>query len=108
MNASNPLNGLGDDSVSGGVVAGTCAGSDDEDGVLFPTPLAACTTASVSVTASQAGKLDAWIDFNANGVFDDPSERIAASQTLVAGANPLSEAVPCGAVAGPRYSRFRL
>jgi uncharacterized repeat protein (TIGR01451 family) len=108
MDASNPLNGLGDDSVSGGVVAGTCVGNDDEDGVGFPTPLAACTTASVAVTASQAGKLDAWIDFNANGVFDEPAERIATSQNIAAGANTLNVAVPCGAVPGPSYSRFRL
>ena len=60
---------------------------DDEDGVTFLTPVAACQTAQVTVIASAAGKLDAWIDFNRDGDFNDAGEQIFTSRALVAGAN---------------------
>ena len=65
---------------------------DDEDGVLLGAfnPL---SVTQVEVTASAAGLLDAWIDFNLDGDFDDPGEQIFASQQLVEGANAF-EVVP--------------
>jgi len=87
---------------------------DDEDGITFLTPLlasaAAPHTASLTVTASAAGRLDAWIDFNANGAFDDASERITAAggTAVVAGANLLSVTIPAGAAVGASFARFRL
>lgn len=87
---------------------------DDEDGVLLLTPLVADPanpqTAQVRVTASQAARLDAWIDFDRNGRFDDPAERITApgGTLLAAGANTLSFQVPPGSRGGPSYARFRL
>ena len=52
------------------------------------------------MTASAAGALDAWIDFNADGDFGDAGEQIFAAQPLAAGANPLAYVVPCCAVEG--------
>jgi hypothetical protein len=56
-------------------------------------------------------RLDAWIDFNGNGSFDTPAERITAAGglALTVGANPLSFTVPCTLAPRARtYARFRL
>ncbi|HEX2253900.1 MAG TPA: IPTL-CTERM sorting domain-containing protein [Thermoanaerobaculia bacterium] len=95
----------GDDLTAGTSRVGSCF--DDEDGVSFTTVTTACQTAQLTVTAAAAGLLDAWIDFSADGDFDDAGERIFAGQPLVAGAHPLAYAVPCTAVAGTTYARFR-
>jgi large repetitive protein len=96
----------GDDNNAGTSRIGSCV--DDEDGVAFLTPLASCQTARVTVTASGAGKLDAWVDFNHDGDFNDAGEQIFASQALTAGANTLTFNVPCAAVSATTYARFRL
>ncbi|HEX7828213.1 MAG TPA: SdrD B-like domain-containing protein, partial [Thermoanaerobaculia bacterium] len=96
----------GDDANAGTSRVGTCF--DDENGVAFSTALAACMTANVDVNANTASRLDAWIDFNNNGSFADPGEQIFTSQLLAAGINPLSFNVPCTAVGGATYSRFRV
>lgn len=96
----------GDDLAAGSDRVGLCF--DDEDGVSFPGPIAACTNAAVNVTASAGSRLDAFVDFNADGDFGDPGEQIFADQALLAGANPLNFAVPCDAAAAVTYSRFRL
>ncbi len=96
----------GDDNNAGTSRVGMCF--DDEDGVTFLTPAAACQTAQVTVIASAAAKLDAWIDYNLDGDFNDAGEQIFTSRALVAGANPLTFTVPCNAVAGTTYARFRL
>jgi large repetitive protein len=96
----------GDDNGVGTSRIGSCV--DDEDGVAFLTPLAACQTAQVTVTASGPAKLDAWVDFNNDGDFNDAGEQVFASQTLTAGANALTFNVPCAAVSATTYSRFRL
>ncbi len=80
---------------------------DDEDGVVLPTNLVAEFRGAVIVNASGSGKLDAWIDFNANGTFD-VSEQIATSVPVVAGNNRIEFSVPGSAVAGSRFARFRL
>jgi len=80
-------------------------GSDDEDGVVFTTMLMPGTTASVNVSASAAGMLDAWIDFNGDGW--DASDQIFANQPLAAGLNSLTFAVPATATSGKTYARFR-
>ena len=79
---------------------------DDEDGVVFTTPLVAGRPATITVTASAAGVLNAWIDFNSNGQFD-AGEHIASDRPLNAGANALVINVPANAT-GVMVSRFRL
>ena len=95
----------GDDLAAGSERVGLCF--DDEDGVSFTSPLAACGNATVSVTASASGRLDAFVDFNADGVFG-AGEQVYANQALVAGANPLNFNVPCSAAAAQTYSRWRI
>jgi len=89
------------------------AGSaDDEDGIAFTSPLVAGDTATLDVdmTASPArGLFSAWIDFNADGDWSDPSEQIFADAALAAGSiYPLSFAVPVDAAAGNTFARFRI
>ncbi|NBB23089.1 hypothetical protein GVN20_27300, partial [Runella sp. CRIBMP] len=80
---------------------------DDEDGVTFPNFLLTGTNTSVTVTASIAGKLDAWIDFNQDGDFDDIGERIANTLSLTAGSNQVNFSVPVGSPDGNAPARFR-
>ena len=86
----------------------------DEDGVTFPAGgFTACGTASVTVNlANTAGiatpKLDAWIDFDGDGVFNSPRDRIATGLALVSGNNTVNVNVPCDAKSALTYARFRL
>lgn len=86
----------------------------DEDGVDWMTSLVAdpvvSTLATVGVVASARSQIDAWIDFNGNGVFDHPEEHLGGgtSITVFAGSNRISVEVPAGASSGLSYARFRL
>ena len=97
-----------DDEPNGQPSAAADGDGADEDGVSFDSPLRLEGTATVTVTASAAGLLNAWVDFNADGDWDDAGEQVFVDQSLVAGDNSLTIAVPAGAVEGPTYARFRL
>jgi uncharacterized repeat protein (TIGR01451 family) len=83
-------------------------GTDDEDGVVFTSPANPGGAAGVDVVASEAGLLNAFVDFNADGDWTDPSEQVFTDRALVAGANSLSFAVPIDATLGETFARFRL
>src|SRR5262249_44949061 len=83
-------------------------GSNDEDGVQFLGPLYAGQPVTVSIVASTNGLLDAWIDYNGNGDWNDFDEQIFGSQPLLPGTNLFTLMVPPGALPGLRYARFRL
>lgn len=96
---------LGDDQV----YSSDASPIDDEDGVAFHGPAVAGQTLSVDVFASRAGKLDAWVDFNADGDWNDAGEQVFVSQSATAGLNALSFNVPAGAAVGSTtMARFRL
>jgi uncharacterized repeat protein (TIGR01451 family) len=87
-------------------------GSDDENGVTFPT-LTQGQTANITVNVSQAtagsGKLQGWIDWNGDGDFADAGEQIATNLTLASGTSgninvPIT--VPANA-SGTTFARFR-
>lgn len=80
---------------------------DDDDGVTLPAMLEGGTTANVTVNASMAGKLDAWVDFNNNGSFAEAGEKVFDNVALVAGNNNLSFAVPSTVTTGSTFTRFR-
>lgn len=82
--------------------------ADDEDGIFFTTPLTPGQTAEVEVEVSQAGVLDAWIDFGADGSWSQAADRIFTARALAAGVNTLSFTVPQSAKSGPTFARFRL
>lgn len=82
-------------------------GSDDEDGVDFPTMIAggpSVVPVMVTNTTGSPGYLNAWIDFNHNGVFTDPGESITTNLAVAAGVSGgtvnLSFLVPPNAVTG--------
>ena len=86
----------------------------DEDGVALPAgALVACSTVNIPVNLTNTAgiatpRLDAWIDFDGDGVFNDPRDRIATSLALVSGANTVTVNVPCDAQSVDTYARFRL
>ncbi|HIE31699.1 MAG TPA: tandem-95 repeat protein [Methanosarcinales archaeon] len=82
-------------------------GNDDENGVVFNTPLVAGKPATVTVTASAPGLLQGWIDFNADRSWADPGEQIFANQPLVTGPNVLNFSVPAATIPGSMFARFR-
>ncbi|MCP4712035.1 MAG: hypothetical protein GY869_25725, partial [Planctomycetes bacterium] len=64
--------------------------ADDEDGVVFTTPITPGMISTVEVTASVTGHLDGWIDLNKDGNWDDPCELIFDSLLLNPGLNVLN------------------
>ena len=86
-------------------------GSDDEDGVTgidaATSTLVGASQHSIIVTASKAGRLDAWIDFNQDGDWNDAGEQVFTNQALSSGANALTFVVPGTAAQGTTFARFR-
>jgi LruC domain-containing protein len=82
-------------------------GNDDEDGVAFVTGLEVSNAAAFEVTASTSAFVDAWIDFDGNGVFGS-DEKIADAKAVVQGNNTIFYAVPEWAEVGSTWARFRL
>lgn len=107
---------LGDaiDSESDGQPNAGASGDDeagwtpqDEDGVKLVTALKPGNGAEVNVVASAKGYLSAWVDFNIDGQWDDPGEKVFTNIMLGPGENPLTFLVPPGAKTGDTYARFR-
>ena len=98
----------GDDTSATMPVFGTCSNDDDEDGVTFASSLLADQTAEIEVVANAACTLSAWIDFSADGDWNDGGENLfPGGQALVAGSNALTFTIPASAVEGDTYARFR-
>ena len=101
------------DDVDGAVGAGGGI-VDDEDGVVLSRPLVAGSSNNrVSIvtqnTAGLAGFLNAWADFNGNGVFDS-TERIVSDQLIAGGADVATDVIfsaPSTAGLGETPVRFR-
>ena len=89
-------NALGDDITT----------SPDEDGVVFTPPLTVGQPAQMTVTASMGGWVDAWIDFNQNGSWLDPGEKIYAG-TVIPGVNVIPFNIPASAFTGLTFARVR-
>jgi len=91
-------------------------GSDDEDGVTVPTFLsqgvASSFVVNVTNTSGSGAFLNAWIDFNGNGVLSDAGEQIATNTTIATGTSnsnrTVSFTVPAGATLGTAAVRVRL
>ncbi len=96
-----------DGQPSVGATGDDAAHTDDEDGVVFNDPLIPGATVSVDVTASSSGYLDAWMDFNSDGDWNDEGEKIFSSEALAGGVNNLEFTIPFYASLGDTYSRFR-
>lgn len=101
------------DSEADGANSGLAAGDGaDEDGVVFGPVNAGRTDASVIVkvrNAALGGRVDAWVDFNGNGSWSDPGEKIINSAAVTNNTDKqFIFAVPANAVLGTSYARVRL
>lgn len=98
-----------DDNDEGSLTFGTCAvPGDDEDGVEFLTPMYPGEKATIRVTANVDCFLSAWIDFNADGDWDDLNDNLfPTGKALEPGAQEFEIDVPGKAQPGATYARFR-
>lgn len=95
-----------------GASADDADGTDDEDGVTFSTSIVASAgqsnTATFTVEVSSGpGTLDAWVDFDQDGLFD-VSEKVFDTVVLANGFHQLPVTIPAGATPGTTYARFRI
>ena len=83
-------------------------GNDDEDGVAFTSALIPGQLATITVTANSRGLLDAWIDYNGDGSWAQPSDQIIAALPLGPGISIITFFVPPTATANiTTFARFR-
>ncbi|MEE2937584.1 MAG: GEVED domain-containing protein [Planctomycetota bacterium] len=88
----------------------------DDDGILSMSDFVVAgsvganeaATASIRVEASSAATLDAWIDWNQDGDWNDTGEQIFVNQSVTAGFNHLALQVPATATPGSTAARYRL
>ncbi len=81
----------------------------DEDGVVFGELLVGQLGGTVTVDVQgEAGKLDAWIDFNGDGSWNGDVDQIADNLDLAVGTHELHFDVPSWAVIGTTFARFRI
>uniref|UniRef100_UPI00378343F0 GEVED domain-containing protein n=1 Tax=Prosthecobacter sp. TaxID=1965333 RepID=UPI00378343F0 len=91
-------------------------GSDDEDGVTVPVSIAQEGASSLTVnltnTSGSTAYLNAWIDFNRNGVLTDSGEQVAVNTSIVTGTSNASNVInftaPVAASLGAVGIRVRL
>jgi len=86
---------------------------DDEDGVVWTTPLVPGQPAEVEVTAHvstshTSAHLHAWIDFDGDGSWSPAEKIIDAAGVLNIGTYSYTFNVPAGAAVGRTFARFRL
>ncbi|EDL61943.1 putative lipoprotein [Gimesia maris DSM 8797] len=79
-----------------------------DDGVLLNPVIAGDTASTVTILSSGSGFIDAWMDFNGDGDWNDPGEKILSSHAVVAGANSVSFVVPPTVAVANIAARFRL
>jgi predicted secreted protein len=90
-------------------------GVDDEDGItladgsdLNNALLAINTYNELKIKVSKDAYLNAWIDYNIDGDFDDAGEKIFSAHALTAGTHSLNIAIPNGLMLNQiTYMRFR-
>jgi hypothetical protein len=103
-----------DSEIDGQPNAGATGDGADEDGVTLPAGgFVACSVVNVSVTITNTAGIatpivDAWIDFDGDGAFGDPRDRVVALLALGPGTHSVPVNVPCDAGAAASYARFRL
>jgi len=103
-----------DDAYNGPAVGDDNNGIDDEDAIILPNILDEGSTynltADVTNTTGADAYLNAWIDYNLDGDFDDAGEQIISEQTVANNATtaPVSFTVPTNNVIGITSVRFRI
>ena len=62
---------------------------------------------TINTTVPVSGTLNAWIDYNADGDWDDPGEQIITDRVSYGGNEDISISVPGTVTYGKTYARFR-
>ncbi|WP_339727089.1 GEVED domain-containing protein [uncultured Gimesia sp.] len=106
INANGLFLGQGVTADADGQESPTASG-DDDDGVLLNPIIAGDAASTVTVFSTGSGFIDAWIDFNGNGIWE-ANEQVLSSHAVVAGSNSASIVLPLGVVVGEVAARFRL
>ena len=84
-------------------------GDADEGGVAIDGIFTPTFETLLTITSSGVGFVDGWVDYNQDGDWNDPGERILDSVAVVAGMNALvANTTPSGALLGETFARFRL
>jgi hypothetical protein len=83
------------------------ASGDNDDGVTFTSTIEPGKIATLDVTASVQGYINAWIDFDGNGSFSGSNEHVFNDELISAGVNHLAFTVPVAAAKGVTFARFR-
>jgi hypothetical protein len=100
------------DSEEDGKPSDNASGDAGDDGVTFGLlQLGKIGQVTINVALPVGvteAKLDAWMDWDADGTWDNETERIAESLTVVGGDNLLDIDVPSDASVGLTFARFRL
>ncbi|MGY8771029.1 MAG: GEVED domain-containing protein [Pirellulales bacterium] len=84
------------------------ADAADEDGVTFTTLVAGQFSNNTIEMTGGPAFIDAWVDFNADGDWDDVGEQIFISASVNDGLQALLFLVPETATLGNTYARFRI
>jgi len=79
---------------------------DDEDGIEFPTPLLLNKNAEIEAEVFGDAFLNAWIDLDANGIFE-MDEQIIDDAPLSTGTYSFQFFIPDDSFIGKTYMRFR-
>ncbi len=86
---------------------------NDEDGVtfdaatIFPGSAAGKMTVTVATGGYSPGRINAWMDFNRDGDWDDAGEHIVVDKRAADGSHDFEFPVPANAKSGPTYVRVR-
>lgn len=78
----------------------------DDDGVQFATNIVESSNAIAVVDTSTDGYLNAWIDIDRNGVFDN-NDQVVIDLKTVSGKQYVYMPIPAGVKAGETWARFR-
>lgn len=108
--ANNPLR-LGSviTTETNGIPASDALGDGGDDGVTFTGVFNENSNpVTVTIEASESGLIDAWVDWNRDGDWNDPGEQFMNTVPVRPGLNTFSLVTPVGASIGNTFARFRL
>lgn len=83
---------------------------DDEDGVMFGDIVVGNSIAAVNLTLEQtsSARIDAWVDFNRDGDWDDAGEQILVSRQINRGLQTVNFDLPASIASGDTFARVRV
>lgn len=87
-------------------------GPDDEDGIVWNSPLVPGSGAQITVNCTvppgSTAYLNAWIDYGIDGSWAEAGDKVISDAVVSNGANAFTFVVPAAANPGTTFARFRL